>query len=120
MRVVIASIHPISVHGAQILDLQLYQRFGKVGGVAKLHSERIYLQASGSLSSRESREIHTSFKLKLSAQDIHQQLNDRVHWCKCVREKDEPYYDRILFVETEGLIEGADVEHVELFQALAT
>jgi hypothetical protein len=42
MRVMVARIHPIRVHGAQILDLQLDERFGELGGVAELDSEFVW------------------------------------------------------------------------------
>lgn len=41
MREMITRIHPISVHGAQILDLQLDQGLGQVGAVAKFDGEVI-------------------------------------------------------------------------------
>jgi hypothetical protein len=35
------------------------------------------------------------------AEDIHEELDDCVHWCESVREEDESYYDRKFGVEAE-------------------
>lgn len=42
MGKVITSIHPVGVHGAEILDLQLDKRSGELCGIAQLDSEVIY------------------------------------------------------------------------------
>ena len=39
MREVVARVHPVSVHGAEVLDLQLDKGAGKVFGVAELYRE---------------------------------------------------------------------------------
>jgi len=67
---------------------------------------------------------HTSFKLKLAAQDVHQKLHNSIHGGKGIREQEEANHDRLLLNETERLVhrlvvdedgeEGKDVEHVEL------
>ena len=41
VRVVVAGVHPVGVHGAQVLDLQFEQRRGELLGVAQLHREGI-------------------------------------------------------------------------------
>jgi hypothetical protein len=40
-------------------------------------------------------------ELVATAQDVHQELDDSVHWCKGVREEDETDYDGELLVEAE-------------------
>lgn len=39
MREVIARVHPVGIHGAEVLDLQLDKGAGKVFGVAELHGK---------------------------------------------------------------------------------
>lgn len=41
MRVVVTGIHPVSVHGAQVLDLKLEKGRGKLFGIPELHGEGI-------------------------------------------------------------------------------
>ena len=36
VRVVVAGVHPVRIHGAQVLDLELEERFGELLGVPKL------------------------------------------------------------------------------------
>ena len=42
MGVMIASVHPVRVHGAEILNLKPDKRLGKIGLVAKLDGELVY------------------------------------------------------------------------------
>lgn len=42
MREVVACVHPISVHGAEVLDLQLDKGAGKIFGVAELYGKLIW------------------------------------------------------------------------------
>ena len=44
MREMVAGVHPVCVHGAEVLDLQLDQGAGKVFGVAELDGEFICWQ----------------------------------------------------------------------------
>lgn len=39
MREVVTRVHPVRVHGAEVLDLQLDKGAGKVFGVAELHGK---------------------------------------------------------------------------------
>lgn len=43
VRVVVASVHPVRVHGAQVLDLQLEQGLGELLGVTEFLGEFICL-----------------------------------------------------------------------------
>lgn len=49
-------------------------------------------------------------ELVLSAQDVHQKLDNCVHWRKSIREEDEPNDDWELVMESEGLVEGLVVD----------
>ena len=42
MREVVARVHPVSVHRAEVLDLQLDKGAGKVFGIAELHSKFVW------------------------------------------------------------------------------
>ena len=44
MREVVARVHPVSVHGAEVLNLQLDKGAGKIFGVAELHSKVVWYQ----------------------------------------------------------------------------
>lgn len=83
----VACIHPVSIHGAQILDLKLDQGTSELCGVPKVLRELVGLE------------------LIAAAEDVHQQLNHSVHWRQGVREEDKPDYDGEFLVETERLIE---------------
>ena len=66
----------------------------------------------------------TGLEFKLSAQDVHEQVNDGVRRRQDIGEKDEADDDGELVVEAKGLVErtvvdedgeeGEDVEEVEL------
>lgn len=88
----VARIHPIRIHSAQILDLQFDQRARQFSLVAKSLCEVV------------------CFKLVLSAQDVHQELDDCVHRGKRIREQDETNYDWELVMETKGLVQGTVVD----------
>ena len=63
-------------------------------------------------------------EFEFSAQNVHQQLHDRVHGCQSVRKEDGSNDDGEISVEAEGLVkrtivdedreEGEDVECMEL------
>jgi hypothetical protein len=89
---VVACIHPVGIHGAQILDLQLDQGAGKLGGVTQLLRKFIGLEFVS------------------AAEDVHQELDDCVHGCKGIREEDESNYDGEFLMESEGLVEGFVVD----------
>ena len=72
MREVIARVHPISVHGAEVLDLQLDEGAGKVFGVTELDGKIIWQQCQSRSSSFLAMERLTSLELEFSAQNVHQ------------------------------------------------
>lgn len=122
MRQVVARVHPVSVHAAEILDLQLDQGAGKVFGVAELHGKFIWHIFS--VVHRLELELRTSLEFKFSTHNVHQQLHHRVHGCEGVGKEDEANDDGELLVEAERLVErtvvdkdgeeGEDVKCVEL------
>jgi hypothetical protein len=89
---VVACVHPVSIHCAQILDLQLDQRSSQFGRVSQFLGKLIGLE------------------LVAATEDIHQQLDDSVHWGKGVREEDESDYDWELLMEAKGFIERSVVD----------
>jgi hypothetical protein len=89
---VVACIHPVGIHGAQILDLQLDQRTSQLGRVSQFVCEFIGLE------------------LIATAQDVHQELDDGIHWCKGVGEENESDYDREFLVEAKGFVKGSVVD----------
>ena len=42
MREMVARVHPVSVHGAEVLDLQLDKGAGKIFGVAEFYGKFIW------------------------------------------------------------------------------
>lgn len=92
MREVVAGVHRIGIHGAQVLDLKLDQGFCQFGLVAKVLGECIGL------------------KFIPAAENIHQKLDHQIHRSQCVREEDEADYDGGLSVEAEVLIQGTVVD----------
>ena len=44
VREVVARVHPVSVHGAEVLDLQLDEGAGQVFGIAELYGEFVWWQ----------------------------------------------------------------------------
>lgn len=88
----VARIHPIRIHGAQILNLKLDERLGELGAVAELLRELIGLE------------------LVAPGEDVHEQLDDCVHGREGVGEEDEADDDGKLFVEAESLVEGFVVD----------
>ena len=72
MREVIARVHPISVHGAEVLDLQLDEGAGKVFGVTELDGKIVWQQCQCRTSTFLAMEKLTSLELEFSAQNVHQ------------------------------------------------
>jgi len=92
VREVVAGVHPIGVHGAKVLDLELEKRTSKLLGITKLLSEGIGLE------------------LELAADDMHKQVDDEIHRSKSVREEDETNDDRVLLEETERGVQRVVVD----------
>lgn len=81
MREVVACVHPVGIHSAQVLDLQLYQRTSELCRVTQLLCEVIGLE------------------LISSAEDVHQKFDDCIHRGESVGKEDKANYDRILVVK---------------------
>lgn len=92
VREVVAGVHPIGVHGAKVLNLELEERAGKLLGVTKLLSESIGLE------------------LKLAADDVHKQVDDKVHRSKGIREEDEANDNGVLLEEAERGVQRVVVD----------
>ena len=102
----VAGVQPVSIHGAEVLNVQLEQAAGELGSVTKLLRERI------------------SLKLKLARNDVHEVLDDSVHGRQGAGEEDEPDDDGELLVEAVSIVQGLvvdedreeseDVENVDL------
>lgn len=92
VREVVAGVHPIGVHGAKVLDLELEKRASKLLGITKLLSEGIGLE------------------LELAADDMHKQVDDEIHRSKSIREEDETNDDRVLLEETERGVQRVVVD----------
>lgn len=67
MRVMITGIHPISVHGTQILDLKFDQGFSKIRRVTKTLGEVVYktLKTTVERISRNIPAWNSNFRLKM-------------------------------------------------------
>ena len=103
---VVRGVHPVCVHGAQVLDLELDEGLCELGAVAELLRELVGLE------------------LVAPGEDVHQQLDHGVHGGEGVGEEDEADDDGHFGVEAEGAVEGfvvdedgeegEDVEEVDL------
>lgn len=106
MAEVVCSVHPVRIHGAQVLDLELDEGLCELGAVAELLRELVGLE------------------LVAPREDVHQQLDHGVHGRQGVGEEDEADDDGHFGVEAEGAVEGLvvdedgkegeDVEEVDL------
>lgn len=94
MRVgeVIARVHPVSVHGAEILNVQLDERCGQLSAHTQVVGELV------------------SLELKGARDDVQEELDDGVHWREGIREEKEADDDGVLVVEAKRRIEGAVVD----------
>ncbi len=92
MREVVARIHPIGIHRAQVLDLELDQRPSQLSLVSQALREIVRLE------------------LVSTGKDIHQELDDGVHWSEGIREENEADDDWELLVEAERLVERLVVD----------
>lgn len=73
---------------------------------------------------RHTRRGRTSLEFKSTAENVHQQLDHRIHRCQSIREQEESDHDGLFVEETERLVQGLvvdedreqreDVEHVRL------
>ena len=72
MREVIARVHPISVHGAEVLDLQLDKGASEIFGVTELDGKIVWQQCQYCQLTSLALESVTSLELEFSAQNVHQ------------------------------------------------
>ena len=80
MGEVITGVHPVGIHCAEILDLELDEGFGEVGGVSELDSEVIWRRESANASQTIILDAElTSLKFKGPAQNVHQKLDNGIH-----------------------------------------
>jgi hypothetical protein len=106
MTVMITSIHPIGIHGAQILHLQFNQTPCQLPLIPQPARKLI------------------SFEFKLAGEDVHAEFDDTVEGGEGVGEEDEADDYGLGAVEVETGVEGCvgdegaeeeeDVQHVEL------
>lgn len=92
MRVVVACVHPVRVHSAQVLDLQLDERACQLGGVAQSPGKAIGLE------------------LEPPRERVHAELHERIHRRQCIREEDESHDDGMLLDEAKGRVERVVVD----------
>jgi hypothetical protein len=103
---VVAGIHPVGVHGAKVLDLEFEERAGELLRVTELLGKSIGLE------------------LELAADNVHKQVDDKIHGSKSIGEEDEADDNGVLLEETERRVqrvvidkdreEKEDVERVSL------
>lgn len=106
MREVVTCIHPVRIHGTQILNLQPDQRSRQFSRVSQFLGKLVGLE------------------FVAATEDVHQELDDGIHGCKSVREEDETDYYGVFIMEPKGFIkrfvvdkhgeEGKDIEEVNL------
>lgn len=106
MREVVASVHPVGVHVAQVLNLELNERPCQFNRVSKALGEVIGLE------------------LELAAKNVHTQLDKNIHRRERIREEQEANDDGSLknkpkvgierLVVDENGKEREDVEEVRL------
>ena len=92
MREVIGGEHRVSIHSAEVLDLELDQRTGELGVVTKLVGELVGLE------------------LEFAAENVHAQLDEGIGGAKNVREEKESNDDGMHSVEAKVGIEGVVVD----------
>jgi hypothetical protein len=92
VREVVAGIHPVGIHGAKVLDLELKEGAGKLLGITKPLGKSIGLE------------------LELSADNVHKQVDDEIHRGKSIGEEDEANNNGVLFEKTERRVQRVVVD----------
>ncbi len=92
MREVIAGEHPVGIHGAEVLNLELDQGAGQLRLVSEVLREGI------------------SLELKTAAQDVHEQLDESVHGAQHIREQEEADDDGLLGQEAKVCVQRVVVD----------
>ena len=83
---------PVSIHSAEVLDLELDQGAGKLGVVTELVGELVGLE------------------LELAAENVHAELDEGVGGAKDIREAEESNDDGMHRVEAKVRIQGVVVD----------
>lgn len=106
VREMVACEHPISIHGAEVLDLKLDQRLGKIFGVSEISRKSIGLE------------------LVTTAENVHAQLDEDIHRREDIGEQDEANNNGLHGLEAKVCVqrpvvdedreERKDVEEMEL------
>ena len=89
---VVGRVHPVGVHGGQVLDLELDQRSCELGRVAKILGKSIGLE------------------LVLAGENVHHELDQGIHWCQSVGKQNESDDDWADTVKAKGLVKGTVVD----------
>jgi hypothetical protein len=89
---VVVCVHPVGVHAAEVLDVQLEEGGRELEAHAEVAGEGVGLE------------------LELAGDDVHEELDDGVHGGEGVGEEEEPDDDGALRGETKGGVEGAIVD----------
>jgi hypothetical protein len=87
-----AGIHPVGVHGAKVLNLELEERAGELLRIAQTLGEVIGLE------------------LKLASNHVHEELDDDIGGGEGVREEDEADDDGVLLEEAKGVVQRGVVD----------
>lgn len=92
VREVVAGVHPVGIHGAEVLDLELEERAGELLRVSELLGEGVGLE------------------LELAGDDVHAELDKEVSRREGIREEDEADDDGVLLEEAKGRVQGVVVD----------
>jgi hypothetical protein len=92
VRKVVAGVHPVGIHGAEVLNLELEERAGELLGVTKLLGKCIGLE------------------LELAADNVHKEVDDEIHGSESIREEDKADNDGVLLEETERRVQRVVVD----------
>lgn len=92
VREVVAGVHPVGIHGAEVLDLELEEGAGELLGVSELLGEGVGLE------------------LELAGDDVHAELDKEVSRREGIREEDEADDDGVLLEEAKGRVQGVVVD----------
>lgn len=83
VREVVARVHPVSIHGAEILNVQLDERSGQLSAHTQVVGELVSLELEG------------------AGDDVQEELDDSVHWREGIGEEEEADDDGVLVVEAK-------------------
>jgi hypothetical protein len=81
--------------------LELEKGRGKLLGISELYGESICARSASVSTKVQEDTNHTSFKLKLAAENVHQELDDSIHGSQSIREQEESNHDGHFLVEAK-------------------